>query len=125
MHLINLVAQAADGNRAVALIQKRLLCHFNRKIKAFLPVDCGRSLKEWTFNPSTGEFWLPEGSHDTALAVHRNQELLVVACLVYAVFHEFHGFYRRHVGKVAAQNIHAVEHFRAKQHVLFARARSD
>lgn len=108
MHLINLVAQAADGNRAVALIQKRLLCHFKGKIRAFLPVDCGRSSKDQTFHASTGAFRSPGDGIDAALAVHRNQKLLVIARLVDAVFHEFHGFYRRHVGKVTAQDIHAV-----------------
>ena len=57
MNFIELVAQSAKGDRAVALIQERLLCHFRVKIRAFLHPACGRPLAEWTFHGLTGEFW--------------------------------------------------------------------
>ena len=57
---------------------------------------------------------------DGCLTVHRYEEFLVVAGLVHAVLEELHGFHRRHVGQVAAQDVHAVEYFRTKEHVFFA-----
>ena len=43
------------------------------------------------------------------LTVHAHQEFVVVFGLLQTVFYEVHGFYRILVGKVLAENPHAVQ----------------
>lgn len=40
--------------------------------------------------------------------IHRNHKLLVIACAANAVFNEFHGFDRVHIGDVFAENNHTL-----------------
>ena len=54
------------------------------------------------------------------LVVHREEEFFVARCAFEAVFEEFHGFYRVHVGKVAAKYPHAVEGLLVEQQVVAA-----
>ena len=56
------------------------------------------------------------------LTVHAHQEFVVVFGLLQTVFYEVHGFYRIHVGKVLAENPHAVQCLLVLQQVVAAGA---
>ena len=56
------------------------------------------------------------------LTVHAHQEFVVVFGLLQTVFYEVHGFYRIHVGKVLAENPHAVQCLLVLQQVIAAGA---